>query len=139
MTANRISGLAVTLFALAMIYLVIPAHTEAVGSGWMKPDTLPVACCIALALLGAAHAVRARGKTSLNGPETARFLGAVLIVIACLWIMGTFGFLPGAIATLLALMLLSGERRPLLMGSVGILVPFGSWLIVEQLLQRSLP
>ncbi|MCC0044595.1 MAG: hypothetical protein H6892_09585, partial [Brucellaceae bacterium] len=52
MTANRLSGLAVSLFGLAMIFLVIPVHTEEVGSGWMKPATLPVACCVALALLG---------------------------------------------------------------------------------------
>ena len=139
MTANRLSGLAVSLFALAMIFLVIPVHTEEVGSGWMKPDTLPVACCVALALLGALQAVRARGATDISGSETLRFAAAVLIVIACLWLMSRFGFLPGAIAAMLALMLASGERRPMLIGTVGVLVPVATWLIITQALGRSLP
>ena len=139
MTANRISGLAISLFALAMIYLVIPAHTEEVGSGWMKPDTLPVACCAALVVFGIAQAARARGVTDIDAGEIVRFLAAVLVIAACLWIMSMYGFLPGSIAAMLVLMLASGERRPLLIGVVGILVPTGTWLIVVQLLGRSLP
>jgi uncharacterized membrane protein YhaH (DUF805 family) len=139
MAANRISGLVITLFALAMIYLVIPAHTEKVGSGWMKPDTLPLACCAALAIFGITQAVRARGATDIDISEWLRFFIAVLIVAACLWVMSIFGFLPGALATMLVLMLASGERRPVLIGMAGILVPASTWLIVVQLLGRSLP
>ncbi|QDZ00317.2 hypothetical protein FQ775_07960 [Nitratireductor mangrovi] len=139
MTVNRMSGLAMLLFALAMAFLVIPAHTETVGSGWMKPDTLPLACCVALAVLGIAHVIRGGGTTALDAREMLRFLGALLIVAACLWVMSRFGFLPGAIAAMIALMLASGERRPLLVGPVAIAVPAATWLIIEHMLARSLP
>ena len=66
MTANRISGLVVLLFALALYFLIIPAHTETVGSGWLKPDTLPLVAACALGFLGLAQIYRARGDTSIG-------------------------------------------------------------------------
>lgn len=139
MIANRTSGLAVFLFALAMLFLVIPAHTETVGSGWMKPDTLPVLCCYALALLGAALMVRPRGGTDLKPGEIVRFVAILLVAAACAWAMGRFGFLPGAVVLVVLAMLASGERRPVLIGSVALVLPAATWLIIVQLLGRSLP
>lgn len=139
MTANRISGLAILLFALAMLFVVIPAHTESVGSGWMKPDTLPVACCYALAILGVMQVMITRRNIDLNVGEIGRFFGILLLASGCAWSMAAFGFLPGAIGTVILLMLASGERRPVLIGSAGILLPAATWLIVVQVLGRSLP
>ncbi len=139
MTANRVSGLAVFLFGLVMIAIVIPVHTEEVGSGWMKPDTLPLACCYALAALGIIQAVRAQGETTLGLSETARFFAAAVIVAGCAWVMGAFGFLAGAIPAVLLLMIVSGERRIALIAAVSLLFPTATWLVVEQLLGRLLP
>ena len=139
MIANRTSGLAIFLFALTMLFVVIPAHTETVGSGWMKPDTLPALCCYALALLGAAQMARPRGETTLKPGEIVRFLAMLLISAVCAWAMGRFGFLPGAVALVILAMLASGERRPVLIGSVALILPAATWLIIVQLLGRSLP
>ena len=125
MTANRISGLVVLLFALALYFLIIPAHTETVGSGWLKPDTLPLVAACALGFLGLAQIYRARGDTSIGTTALA--------------LMSLFGFVIGGIPAIALFMALSGERRALLIGATSLAVPVMIWFFIVELLGRSLP
>ena len=53
MKADRISGLAVLLAGLAMIFAIIPAYVETAEAGVIQPATLPYALCWLITACGA--------------------------------------------------------------------------------------
>ena len=63
MKADRISGLAVLLAGLAMIFAIIPAYVETAEDGVIQPATLPYALCCLITACGAWLVVRP-GDTS---------------------------------------------------------------------------
>ncbi len=139
MTANRISGLLVALTGLVLWLVVIPANTETVGSGWIRPETLPLACAIALVGLGLLQAVPRGRPVELSTAQTLRAGLFAALAFLAVWAMAAGGFRIAAPAFALALMLLVGERRPvwLAVGAIG--VPAAIWLTAVPLLDRTLP
>lgn len=137
--ANRIAGFCVAIFGAALILWIMPAHTETVSSGWIKPQTLPRACGIGLIALGLWLAAFPGGDTKLSGYEAGMVTLCAALSAGALWAMGRYGFL--AVAPILAACLVAmiGERRwPWIAASV-LGAPAIIWLVVPVLLGRPLP
>lgn len=139
MIANRISGLAVALFGLVLITWIIPANTETVERGWMRPQTIPDTCAVLLIALGVIHAVFPTGKVIMRPKETLRAIGYAIVALLALWAMDRFGFLIAAPVFALVIMLLVGEKRPVWLAAGAVALPITIWVTVVVLLGRTLP
>ena len=139
MSANRLSGLADAVFGLALLLFVIPANTETVDYGWMRPRTIPDLCAVLLVLLGLLHAAMPRGSVRFERREAIRFILFAAVAVLTVWLMGQFGFLPVAPPAALVVMLLIGERRPFWLAMGALALPALIWVVVIYLLERSLP
>ncbi|MAY85468.1 MAG: hypothetical protein CML02_01880 [Pseudooceanicola sp.] len=136
----RLSGLAVAGFGVLLLAWLIPVHTETVGYGWLRPQTLPRACAVALLVLGLALTIWP-GPAGEPGPEVApgRLALVIVVVFIGVWAMSRFGFLPVAPVLAALLVLICGERRWAWIALGVGLAPVLSWLVVDLLLNRSLP
>ncbi|MEY8841838.1 tripartite tricarboxylate transporter TctB family protein [Cribrihabitans sp. XS_ASV171] len=137
--ADRWSGLVCLLFGVALYAAIIPWQVETVGYGWLRPRTLPRVLAVVIALCGLWLMVAPSGDAR---PGEVPWLRAGLfagLLIAGLWLIARFGFLWVAPLLALAIMVLSGERRPLwlILGAAGL--PLAIWAVVVVLLERTLP
>ena len=139
MSADRASGALFMIFGLAMVFYIVPTYVEPVEGGNLSPDTLPRAYSVALALFGAILVIRPGQHETQDVTYFVRAAIFTAILAASVYAMTWVGFLPVAPVLALILMLMVGERRPLwlLAGVVG--VPATIWLLVTQLLDRTLP
>lgn len=133
------AGLAVALFGVALLLWLIPAHTETVDYGWMRPDTLPRACAWGLLVLGLVQAGVPRGAVALDSGEVA--LVAVLVALSgvAIWAMGRVGFLMVAPVFAALLVALIRERRWPWIAAAVAGAPALTWMVVSVLLNRPLP
>tara|TARA_R110000787_G_scaffold215862_2_gene324982 strand:- start:45175 stop:45534 length:360 start_codon:yes stop_codon:yes gene_type:complete len=119
--------------------MIIPAHTEIVDYGWMRPQTIPNACAILFVFLGIVQILLPTGTTSVGFSELFRVSLFVIATMAALWTMARFGFLAITPVFVGALMLFVEERRiGWLLGGV-VVLPLIIWLTVVLLLDRTLP
>lgn len=139
MTADRLSGLFFVAFGVLLYLVIIPWQVETVDYGWLKPRTLPRILAVILGLCGVVLALRPPGDTAHRDTRWARAAVFACVLILSLGLMAQLGFVFVAPAMALAIMVLSGERRPkwLALGVVG--MPLLIWLVVAQLLERPLP
>lgn len=137
--ANRWVGAAVAALSVLFMLWVIPNHSSASATGWMRPRTLPTICASVLVLAGLGLLLRPVGAVDLPLRRWLR-AGAILAAIL-LGLLGfaQVGFLATAPLLLVALMLLAGERRPLWIIGGGVLIPGFVWVTVTILLSRPLP
>ncbi len=141
-TADRLTGLFFLLLGAALYWVVIPAQTETVDSGWVLPQTLPNLTAIIIGLCGASLLVRPGQEPSSRPPEPGTLLraGATLgLLVAGVWLIGLTGFNIAAVPLALAIMLWIGERRKRWLALGGILMPALIWFAVVILLERPLP
>lgn len=136
---HRLSGLAVAALGAAVVLWLVPAHTETVDTGWMRPQTLPRLCGLALILLGLVQAVGSGPVALPPRAVVGRTARAFAVAVAGLWAMAQTGFVWAAPPLALVLMLLTGERRPAWLAGGTVLVPAAIWAVVVPLLGRSLP
>jgi len=137
---NRLSGLAVAIFGLLLLFVIIPANTEIVDDyGWIRPQTLPDACAVLLIVFGALQAALPSGEIRMRPRETVRALLFAAVAGVALWGMAKFGFLLAAPVLALAVMLLVGERRPGWLAAGAVALPAVIWTAVVVLLERTLP
>lgn len=138
-TLNRLSGLAFSVFGLLLLVWLIPAHTETVDYGWMKPDTLPKACAWALLALGAVQVAVPSGDVSVNGQEVLWVAVLAALSGVAVWAMGRVGFLvTGPIFAAVLVALIRERRWPWIAAAV-LGAPAITWLVVSVLLNRPLP
>lgn len=141
-TADRLTGLFFLLLGAALYWVVIPAQTETVDSGWVLPQTLPNLTAIIIGLCGASLLVRP-SRDSTNTPPDIRTLmraGATLgLLVAGVWLIGQTGFEYAAAPLALAIMWWIGERRKRWLALGGIMMPALIWFAVVILLDRPLP
>ncbi|WP_340150600.1 hypothetical protein [uncultured Sneathiella sp.] len=139
MLLNRLSGAFVVTLGLLLYFMIIPAHTEIVDYGWMRPQTIPNACAILFVFLGIVQILLPTGTTSVGFSELFRVSLFVIATMAALWTMARFGFLAITPVFVGALMLFVEERRiGWLLGGV-VVLPLIIWLTVVLLLDRTLP
>jgi len=136
---NRLLGLFFAAFGLLLFFVLIPRQTEVVDYGWMRPQALPNAMAIIIAVSGVVLALRPRGAVALEWREAGRAALYLGLVCTGVYLISLFGFEVVAPPMALLIMLLIGERRPLwlALGVAGI--PFMIWLAVPVLLGRPLP
>lgn len=137
--ANRLLGLFFAVFGLLLLLVIIPRQTEVIDYGWMRPQTLPNAMAVVIAVSGLVLALRPRGAVTFEWRRAGWAVLYLGLVAGGVQLIGRFGFEVVAPLLALAIMLLIGERRPLwlALGAAGI--PFAIWLAVPVLLDRPLP
>jgi putative tricarboxylic transport membrane protein len=136
---NRFSGLFVSLFAIGILFVLIPGQTETVEGGWLSPATLPSIAAVIIFIAGAVHLFFPKGKAELNVSDAFRALIFLVIGIAGLWAMQVIGFVIAAPLMMLLLMIRIGERRwPWLVIGLALLPGF-IWVCIDYLLKRPLP
>ncbi|MGC6453262.1 MAG: tripartite tricarboxylate transporter TctB family protein [Candidatus Puniceispirillaceae bacterium] len=162
---DRLSGMIVLLVALAMIFVVIPAHVETAEGGVIQPATFPYALCWLLAACGAwllvipgtqegpadrgedrdGHDVEGvADRGGHDAPSLVQYVQYgrasvhVALLAAGVAAMGRFGFIVVAPFLALAIMLLIGERRPGWLALGAGAVPAMVWVFVVQILGRPL-
>ncbi len=139
MLVNRLAGLLVALAGMVLLLAVIPANTETVDYGWMRPQTVPNACAVALVAFGLLQALLAGKPVRPDMPEVLRVVMFAALAALALWAMDAFGFAIVAPAFALVTMLLVGERRAGWLAAGTLAVPLVIWLVAVQLLDRTLP
>jgi putative tricarboxylic transport membrane protein len=137
--ANRCLGLFFAAFGLLLLFAVIPQQTEIMDYGWMRPQTLPNAMAIVIAVSGVILALRPRGALAFEPRQGARAAIYLGLVAGGVWLISLFGFEIVAPLLALLLMLLMGERRPRWLALGAAVIPFTIWLVVPVLLGRPLP
>ncbi len=142
MTAHtkRIEGLIFAALGLLLFFVVIPAHTETIDYGWLRPDTVPNLMAVVLFLCGVWMSFLPPAHEQTEDPHqifrTAFYLGVIAFGVFCI---SVFGFLVMSPFLSLAIMLLIGERRWLWL-AIGVAgMPAFIWFAVEILLDRPLP
>lgn len=136
---DRLSGAFFAVFGVLLLAVVIPQHTEEVGYGWMRPQSLPAAMALVIAVAGLLVALRPVGETAFE-PRLALRAGLYLgVLVAGVWLISRFGFEIVAAPFALAVMLMIGERRVLWLGVGAVAMPLAIWFAVAVLLGRPLP
>jgi putative tricarboxylic transport membrane protein len=139
MTSNRVSGLAVLMAGLLLLFWIIPSQTETMDSGWLKPASLPRITSVVMILAGLIQAVFPTGKVDVDLSFSLRVGCFFVISTAGLYAMSLFGFVFAAPALILVIMIIIGERRPVWLVSGIILLPLTIWCCVDLLLDKPLP
>jgi Tripartite tricarboxylate transporter TctB family len=139
MTLNRISGIVAAVFGSALLFWIIPRHTEAVNYGWLRPATLPNVTAVVLVIASIIHILFPAGTAEFDVRPAMRAGLFFAISLAGLFLMHHVRFLIAAPLLVMVLMLLIGERRPLWLVTGIVLVPLGIWSCIELLLNQPLP
>ena len=138
-SADRASGAFFSIFGLLLYFYIIPNHIEPVDTGWVYPSTIPNAVAIILVLSGTAVFCKPTRHCARPASEVAR--AGLFLAVLCfgIWLISKVGFIWAAPGVAVGLMALMGERRGfwLLMGAGA--TPAVIWLLVDVLLDRSLP
>ena len=136
--ANRIAGLAVLGFALALWLWLIPWQVDAADYGWLRPRTLPMICAVGLGIGGLGLALFPAGRVELAPVRSLRVAGLLVLAGITVWAIGRWGFLRAAPVFALVLVAVLRERRwPWILASVA-LIPAFIWS-AAQFLGRPLP
>lgn len=139
MTLNRIPGLVVVLSGFLLFFWIIPAHTEAIDSGWLRPATLPNASALIIIISGLFQVLAPSGKTDFDPLLLLRISMLFGLCLLALFLMKHFGFVYIAPVFAFLIMMLIGERRPIWLISGIVFVPAGIWALVTWALNRPLP
>lgn len=142
MTADRLVTVFVLLAALAGFFYVIPSGTEKIDYGTMSPEVVPTALAwviVALALVQLVLSGRAQPIEPIEAADLLRAGLIFAITIAMVYVMEAIGFLPAAIVIAASAAFLMRERRPIWFGLTAVGIPVVIWLVVTQLLDRTLP
>src|SRR5690606_24609167 len=122
-----IVGVGLAFGAALLAFVIVPIWVEPApyDVGWQQsPRLFPWCCAAVVGLLGLVIALRAWGREAtpdveIAGPSLARTLRAVVLVlvaiIACVVLTGIIGMVSANVVVCFALMLLGGERRPLIL------------------------
>jgi putative tricarboxylic transport membrane protein len=139
MLLNRISATFFIVFALLMLFYIIPTQVEEVDYGWVSPATIPNLVVGFILVLACIQLFFTRTAPQLQLGVLLRACGFFCLGLSTLWAMSVFGFIYIAPLSALFIMLLIGERRILWLTIGSAVIPFIIWLIIDVLLNRQLP
>lgn len=136
---DRIAGLIVATLGLVLLFAIFPIAIEDIEGGSIQPNTLPNALAGFLVICGGLLAIKPGEQPERNSQEILMVLLYLAVIAVGLFAMSHFGFVIVSPFLALAIMLIFGERRPfwLALGCVG--MPAVIWLLVVQIVERSLP
>ena len=138
MTTDRIITGVILLFALAFLFLIVPQQVEEVDYSRIVPATVPKLALYIIAGAAAVQLYTGREKIRINQLVCLRAAIFVGVMTLGVWAMGRLGFEYVAPVMALAIMWLMGERRWLWLALGGFVLPLGTWLLVERVLDRAL-
>lgn len=143
MTVDRILGGGFALFGLFLFAYAIPSFVKPGVGGlfdFPNPSLFPKIAAGMFVLFGVMQMAFVRSDAEI--PRLTAFLMFLLaagITLAAMLLITKLGYLPVAFALMVAVCLITGERRPAWLGLVIVLLPLGTWLLFEQVLGRPLP
>ncbi len=143
------AGIAFLAIGLVLIFILIPtgvAEPKKVPFAVLSPSYYPRLVAIAMAVLGAVIAVRGVRHASdgvrfaaPDGVAALKVCAVFVILFSTAYALPTAGFVLGGAVALAALMLLAGERRPLIVGLNAILLPLVLYLFFTKLANIPIP
>lgn len=149
---NFWAGLLFVILGAALVFLLIPLGVEEpkrIDIAVLAPSYYPKLISIAMILIGASIALKALRETTAQdmpaaeadapGAARAKLLIAVAILFATVVILPHAGFVLASTLALILLMILAGERRPMTIGLVAGLLPFGLYLFFTKLANIPIP
>lgn len=140
MTLDRIIGGIVVAFGGFLLLYGIPANVKTVQNAMPYPAMFPQIAAWMFVGLGAVQFFVGNATfTFPGGKQFSAFLGVIFLCLIAVLFLEQLGYLPVAIALMVAITILSKERRPMWMAVITLALPVGVWLLFEQVLQRPLP
>ncbi len=141
------------VFALAMIFLIIPGTIADVGKGFPGPRTLPnfygwillvLSCCM---LFQASRKRKGKSKIYGRAEDTVTFdlegVKRIAIVLAIIVIsvvaLNFLPYIPVTIALLFALMYVLGQRKILVLAGISVIPPIVIYFFFTEGLRLVLP
>lgn len=139
LSADRASGAFFLIFGLALVFGIIPNYVEDPTGGSISPRTLPIAYSCLIALGGFLLIIWPTGHELQDWRYIYRTLLFSAVLGISIYAISWFGFVVVAPFLALTIMLMVGERRPLLLLAGTVVMPAVIWLFVTQFLDRPLP
>jgi putative tricarboxylic transport membrane protein len=144
---HQVAGGILLLFSLLMLFLIIPAQIRNVQSIGVTPRFMPQLLTVLLAILSILLAVDGYRKRELPDQKEYEidpvnlklFAITFVVMIINVLLVNTLGYLISTALTLLALMLVYGQRNLKYMIPVALLVPFAIQQFLTRLLYVRLP
>lgn len=142
MTSDRVLGGFAVLFGVFLLLYGIPANVKMVSGIFVYPNPalFPQIAAVLMIALGVMQMVFTKSRADV--PTLRRVLLFLAVAGATLLAMvgiRTFGYLPVAVALMVLVCLITGERRPVWLLTVIVGMPVGIWLLFEHVLSRPLP
>ncbi len=138
MSLNRISGIVVAVFGMALLFWIIPRNTEPAVFGWLHPATLPNITAVVIIVSSIVHILFPAGTAEFDGRLAARAGVFFLVSLVGLYCIHRVGYLITAPILVMILMLMVGERRWLWLFTGAVVIPLAIWYCIEVLLKRPL-
>lgn len=140
MNLDRILGGIAVLFGGFLYLYAIPANVRMVEGAMPYPAMFPQIAAWMFIGLGAVQMVIGKAKfTFPSAKQFLAFLGIIFLTLLVILFMEQFGYLVVMIPLMIALVILTNERRPMWMAVMVIGTPITVWLLFEYVLQRHLP
>ncbi len=147
-----LSGVTVA-FALLVMFVVIPLGVEdpgtinvlALGPSFWPFIIASFICLMGLILGGQAYRrFRADGNRLTAGGDgqqfaLARWFGALVLLAGYYLLLGLLGMVVTSVLVLLLFMLLGGERRPVLIASISLILPIALYLFFRYVANVAIP
>lgn len=139
MNVERICTGVVLFASLAAIFWIVPLQVEEVDYGRVFPSTVPLAALWIIAICAGFQLFLKATAIPLSPYVIVRTLCFFAAIVTAVISMNKFGFEYCGPPLALGVMLLIGERRWHWLANGSLVIPFGVWLLVEQVLGRQLP
>ncbi len=143
------AGLVFLLLGVLLITFLIPVgvvEPKKVKFAVLSPSYYPRIVAIAMSIIGLAIAIGAlRRETQVDSTLTfnlnsaVKVCGVFIILIATAYALPHAGFVLTTTIALAVLMLLAGERNPIVIGAVAILLPIFLYLFFTKLANVPIP
>lgn len=139
MLANRITCVVLICVSIILYIFVIPQQVEdPIFEGYTTPATVPNIAVIGIAIMAILQFFNTKNQPDFDKKVFIKSLLIALFGLCAIWAMGKVGFLSIAPILSVLVMVLVGERKiPWL--ALGAIMPIGFWVLVVQVLNRSLP
>lgn len=139
MLANKITCVALICMSIILYLFVIPHQIEdPIFEGWTTPATVPNITVIGIAIMALIQFFNSKNPSHFDNKVFIKSLLIAVFGLGAIWVMGKVGFLIVAPILSVAVMMLVGERRISWL-ALGAIMPIGFWLLVVEILGRSLP
>ncbi len=140
-------------FAVLVMFVVIPLGVEDPGRIdvlALGPSFWPFIIALFICLMGLIVGVQAYRRFRAGGDPRmgigggqqfalARWIGALVLLAGYYALLGVLGMVVASILTLLLFMLLGGERRPVLIGAISLILPIALYLFFRYVANVAIP